>query len=996
MIKEKRRSDVLVFSRQSKVKTQMVSLSLASTKKTNSSNSKSNSLRQKNIDVKFKTTKCSPEKSGQQNEREKNKPKNNSKSNNHENIEKNANEFLKKKITKFKHNDTKTKSNCLNFTNPFHPRNNITNIIISNQKTNSITKPKNSSIHNNATNTSKTKTTSKNRFASPYNANINLLTKSHKSSNSNSNSKNFFQIKKQIISQTTPVTNQNSRKTSAEKKIIPSSGGLGKDIKYLIQTKKKSALGNVTHQQHNSQKSSVINNTHKPVNILSFSANIKTHLTTANSPTHMMTFNKNMNNQSAKPANAKSAVTKSKSNSKKKTETISHNSHNNRLGIEKEKENNTVTSMTTLHHKSEHKSKNTQSATGNHHSHTINNCTGNKLKYNNTNINIKSISMTKSTSHSVTKKPKAKTSNHLKASNKGSKSGNIKKSSIKSNPGNAIPISRKSKSNSKTKTTKNEKSKIIQRNRSNANKTDSLTYNASVSTFKSVMIKEGTYYSLESEKLSQYITKFYEKNKEYPKTKLSFYKFGRLIGRGAFGKVNIGLHVLTGKIVAIKSFNKKKLHTESPKSKIYHEVNLMKNLRHSSIVKILETLETEKYIFIIMEHIAGGDLLSFIKKRTKLTEKTSKIIFKQLIKSIKYLHMHNIVHRDIKLDNILIDLNSSIKLCDFGISRRIKKGELLKDQCGTPAYIAPEILSNEPYEGYPVDLWSSGVVLYAMLTGLLPFKANCLRELHELIIKGQYPEMVGVSEDVKNLVRGLLEVNPKKRLTADAVLEHPWLISSDETKGSLFTKAEIVLLSKANVDYRTCNKEDIIENFTLKNLDTKNDNENKNIKTKSAILAPFNTTYKESSNEVCELQFENSVILFNTQTKVLNRLYELNNNNDFDHGIIINHKSKSNDSKGENNEIDTRTISLNHSPVENKMASEGELSSKKDSQRNINSSLTNSSTFIIDDSVLKTLEHYGYAKDYIQKCLTNNELNYATACYYLESKYNNMNDSSTS
>ena len=131
----------------------------------------------------------------------------------------------------------------------------------------------------------------------------------------------------------------------------------------------------------------------------------------------------------------------------------------------------------------------------------------------------------------------------------------------------------------------------------------------------------------------------------------------------------------------------------------------MKNLRHNSIVKILETVETEKYILIIMENVSGGDLLSFVKKRTKLNEKTAKIIFKQLILAIKYIHSRNIIHRDIKLDNILIDLNNNIKLCDFGVGKQIHKGELLNDQCGTPAYIAPEIVRNDSYEGPPVDLW---------------------------------------------------------------------------------------------------------------------------------------------------------------------------------------------------------------------------------------------------------------------------------------------------
>ena len=156
-----------------------------------------------------------------------------------------------------------------------------------------------------------------------------------------------------------------------------------------------------------------------------------------------------------------------------------------------------------------------------------------------------------------------------------------------------------------------------------------------------------------------------------------------------------------------------------------------------------------------MEYICAGDLLTYIKKRSKLTEPVAKFIFKQIILGIKYIHDKSIIHRDIKLDNILLDLDNNIKICDFGVSRKINKGDIMFEQCGTPAYIAPEILINKGYEGFGVDIWSAGVVLYAMLSGTVPFKGNNLKELHNLIIVGDYKEIKGISKEAEDLLKNI-------------------------------------------------------------------------------------------------------------------------------------------------------------------------------------------------------------------------------------------------
>jgi serine/threonine protein kinase len=168
------------------------------------------------------------------------------------------------------------------------------------------------------------------------------------------------------------------------------------------------------------------------------------------------------------------------------------------------------------------------------------------------------------------------------------------------------------------------------------------------------------------------------------------------------------------------------------------EVMILRQTRHKNIVRLYEYFETEKHILFVIELSAGGDLLNYVRKRRQLKEDVAKSVFKQLIEGLRYCHSKSILHRDIKLDNILLSVDGEIKICDFGVSKLVRRGEKMTEQCGTPAYIAPEILLDKGYEGFMADIWSAGVVLYAMLYGTVPFKANNMSELQKMIIKGKY------------------------------------------------------------------------------------------------------------------------------------------------------------------------------------------------------------------------------------------------------------------
>lgn len=175
--------------------------------------------------------------------------------------------------------------------------------------------------------------------------------------------------------------------------------------------------------------------------------------------------------------------------------------------------------------------------------------------------------------------------------------------------------------------------------------------------------------SREIARVMKFVEKSFKETGEPPVTTTDFYRIGKMLGRGAFGKVNLAMHKLVRKLVAIKSLNKECLTDEAQKSKLMKEVALLLKLRHNHVVKIYETIETEKHIIIVMELCAGGDLLNYVRKRRKLKEPYAKVIFKQIIDGLCYIHSKYIAHRDIKLDNILLDGKGNVKIADFGVSK---------------------------------------------------------------------------------------------------------------------------------------------------------------------------------------------------------------------------------------------------------------------------------------------------------------------------------------
>jgi 5'-AMP-activated protein kinase catalytic alpha subunit len=182
----------------------------------------------------------------------------------------------------------------------------------------------------------------------------------------------------------------------------------------------------------------------------------------------------------------------------------------------------------------------------------------------------------------------------------------------------------------------------------------------------------------------------------------------------------------------------------------------LKLIRHPNIIQLYEIIETAKYLFLVMEFVEHGELFEYIVNNRKLKEAEACKLYHQLINGIEYTHKLNIVHRDLKPENLLLDFDHSLKIVDFGLSNTYKQGETLKTPCGSPCYAAPEMIKAERYSGLRVDIWSSGVILFAMLCGYLPFEDSNTGNLYQKILSGKYSPSKSLSEDAKDLISRVL------------------------------------------------------------------------------------------------------------------------------------------------------------------------------------------------------------------------------------------------
>ncbi|CAL9149572.1 unnamed protein product [Musa hybrid cultivar] len=263
---------------------------------------------------------------------------------------------------------------------------------------------------------------------------------------------------------------------------------------------------------------------------------------------------------------------------------------------------------------------------------------------------------------------------------------------------------------------------------------------------------------------------------------LGKYVLGRTLGEGNFGKVKYAKHVETGQAFAVKILDRSRVQSLNFSDQIKREIGTLKLLKHPSVVRLHEVSASKTKIYMVLEYVNGGELFDKIALKGRLSEREGRKLFQQLIDAVSYCHDKGVYHRDLKPENVLVHGKGNVKVSDFGLSalpQHVGNDGLLHTTCGSPNYVAPEVLKNRGYDGARSDIWSCGVILYVILTGSLPFDDRnlavlCQKACSGLIFRGDTKIPRWLSPDAQDLLRRMLDPNPITRIDVAGIKAHDW------------------------------------------------------------------------------------------------------------------------------------------------------------------------------------------------------------------------------
>ncbi|XP_060561423.1 serine/threonine-protein kinase SIK3-like isoform X2 [Ruditapes philippinarum] len=264
--------------------------------------------------------------------------------------------------------------------------------------------------------------------------------------------------------------------------------------------------------------------------------------------------------------------------------------------------------------------------------------------------------------------------------------------------------------------------------------------------------------------------------------RVGYYEMERTIGKGNFAVVKLATHIVTKTKVAIKIIDKTQLDEENIQ-KIFREIQIMKLLRHPHIIRLYQVMESERMLYLVTEYASGGEIFDHLVAHGRMNEKEARKKFKQIVAAVSYCHSRHVVHRDLKAENLLLDAALNIKIADFGFSNLFDTDTKLKTWCGSPPYAAPELFEGREYDAPKVDIWSLGVVLYVLVCGALPFDGSSLQSLRTRVLSGKFRVPFFMSTDCEDLIKQMLTVDCKKRITMEQIINHRWMqLGDDDTE----------------------------------------------------------------------------------------------------------------------------------------------------------------------------------------------------------------------
>jgi 5'-AMP-activated protein kinase catalytic alpha subunit len=412
--------------------------------------------------------------------------------------------------------------------------------------------------------------------------------------------------------------------------------------------------------------------------------------------------------------------------------------------------------------------------------------------------------------------------------------------------------------------------------------------------------------------------------------KIGNYQIKQTLGEGTFGKVKLGIYIPTNEKVAIKIIEKDRMTDKDDVVRLKREFDMLSKFNHPNVILVTEIFESTDSYYSVMEYCEKGELFNYIVNKNRLSENETSFFYFQIINGLEYIHSLGIVHRDLKPENLLISKEHLLKIIDFGLSNYFTEGqtELLSTPCGSPCYASPEMVAGKKYDGMKIDVWSTGIILFAMLCGYLPFEDKNNDVLFDKILecKIEFPDFL--SEDAKDLINKILVVDPEERITIKEIKKHKFYLKGKKFFDEIFTIKQIDAEDENN---EIKNEENNGENINNKNEDAtsnikedkdrniENNNREENIDAKNKEIVYINEE-KDDLNENKENINSNMNIVENTlpeETENIEKKRKINpklkiekNKNSED--LIPNGSNSSNRNNNNNNKITKKAKQLNN------------------------------------------------------------------------------------